>query len=232
MAITAMATQIKDLTNGTVYLAQVRAVDSAGAIGEWSEPGSGTPKAMEEAEGEEPMPTPALPVFTALSRSVRGCWRLAGRVRAVPGQLRGGQRRHPHPLKASSRLSWPTSSPCRGTAQATRRGRPRESIAGLLFMAGIAAQRGESALRWADVVDGTARRRRHARYRAPQQNQPGRRGSGEVRGALCGPRWTQKAHRMDVWTIAAKSKRGLHASSSVPGSHMARFRGAVQDFAI
>ncbi len=67
MAVTAMATQIKDLTNGTAYLAQVRAVDSAGAIGEWSEPGSGTPKAMEEEEGEEPMPTPALPVFGALA---------------------------------------------------------------------------------------------------------------------------------------------------------------------
>ena len=67
MAVTAMATQIKDLTNGTVYLAQVRAVDSAGAMGEWSEPGSGTPKAMEEKEGEEPMPTPALPVFGALA---------------------------------------------------------------------------------------------------------------------------------------------------------------------
>ena len=67
MAVTAMATQIKDLTNGTAYLAQVRAVDSAGAIGEWSEPGSGTPKAMEEEEGEEPMPTPALPVFSVLA---------------------------------------------------------------------------------------------------------------------------------------------------------------------
>ena len=59
IAVTAMATEIENLTNGTAYLVQVRAVDSAGAMGEWSEPGSGTPKS--------PMPTPALSVFGALA---------------------------------------------------------------------------------------------------------------------------------------------------------------------
>ena len=72
IAVTAMATEIENLTNGTVYLVQVRAADSAGAMGEWSEPGSGTPRSMAKAAGEEnqegePTPTPALPVFGALA---------------------------------------------------------------------------------------------------------------------------------------------------------------------
>jgi hypothetical protein len=58
MNITAMNYTIKGLINGTAYLVRVRAVDSAGNMGVWSDNGSGTP--MMEAT-----PTPALPLFGA-----------------------------------------------------------------------------------------------------------------------------------------------------------------------
>ena len=58
MNVTAMEYTIDGLINGTAYLVRVRAVDSAGAMGEWSDSGSGTPMGM-------PTPTPALPLFGA-----------------------------------------------------------------------------------------------------------------------------------------------------------------------
>ena len=54
------------LTNGTPYVVRVRAVNSAGTEGPWSESGSGTPAAAAAAE-EEPMPTPALPIVGVLA---------------------------------------------------------------------------------------------------------------------------------------------------------------------
>ena len=60
MTVTAMMTEIKPLVNGTAYLVQVRAVDSAPAMGGWSDSGSGTPMATAT-------PTPALPLFGAFA---------------------------------------------------------------------------------------------------------------------------------------------------------------------
>ena len=75
-SVTATTHEIKGLTNGTPYVVRVRAVNSAGTEGPWSESGSGTPAAAaaaeeepeeeEEAE-EEPMPTPALPIVGVLA---------------------------------------------------------------------------------------------------------------------------------------------------------------------
>ena len=59
MTVTAMMTEIKPLVNNTPYLVQVRAVDSAEDMGEWSDSGSATPAAA------DPVPTPALPLFGA-----------------------------------------------------------------------------------------------------------------------------------------------------------------------
>ena len=57
MNVTAMNYTIDGLINGTAYLVRVRAVDSAGNMGEWSDSGSGTPMGI--------TPTPALPLFGA-----------------------------------------------------------------------------------------------------------------------------------------------------------------------
>ena len=85
--VTAMEYTIDGLINGTAYLVRVRAVDSAGAMGEWSDSGSGTPMAMEEPE--EPMPTPALPIFGALALGLGLV--AAGRRRLRRRELRAGR---------------------------------------------------------------------------------------------------------------------------------------------
>ena len=82
MTVTAMMTEIKGLVNGTVYLVQVRAVDSAGNAGPWSDSGSGTPM----------MPTPALPVFGAIA--LAGALAAAGRRRVRQRQLRSAKLRY------------------------------------------------------------------------------------------------------------------------------------------
>ena len=64
MNVTAMKYTIEGLINDTAYLVRVRAVDSAERMGPWSDNGSGMPMAT---EGEEPMPTPALPLFAAFA---------------------------------------------------------------------------------------------------------------------------------------------------------------------
>jgi hypothetical protein len=87
MNVTAMEYTIDGLINGTAYLVRVRAVDSAGAMGEWSDSGSGTPMAMEEPE--EPMPTPALPIFGALALGAGLV--AAGRRRLRRRELRAGR---------------------------------------------------------------------------------------------------------------------------------------------
>ena len=92
MNVTAMEYTIDGLINGTAYLVRVRAVDSAGAMGEWSDNGSGTPMAAMEEE-EEPMPTPALPIYGAF---VLGAGLLAAgraRMRRRRLQLRGREQR-------------------------------------------------------------------------------------------------------------------------------------------
>ena len=64
--VTATKYHIEDLINGTAYLVRVRAVDSAGNMGVWSDAGSGTPMMeAEEAPTPTPTPTPALPLFGA-----------------------------------------------------------------------------------------------------------------------------------------------------------------------
>ena len=96
MTVSAMEYTIDDLVNGTVYLVRVRAVDSASAMGEWSDSGSGTPMAMMEEEEEpmpeeeEPMPTPALPIYGAF---VLGAGLLAVGRRRRRAQLRGREQR-------------------------------------------------------------------------------------------------------------------------------------------
>ena len=99
MNVTEMEYTIDGLINGTAYLVRVRAVDSAGAMGEWSDSGSGTPMAMEEPE--EPMPTPALPSLRGLgARRGAGCCRAASpapaRVAGRPGAAAD------HPLDCAS----------------------------------------------------------------------------------------------------------------------------------
>ena len=85
--VTALEYTIDGLVNETPYLVRVRAVDSAGAMGEWSDSGSGTPMAMEEPE--EPMPTPALPIFGALALGLGLV--AAGRRRLRRRELRAGR---------------------------------------------------------------------------------------------------------------------------------------------
>ncbi len=78
---------------------------------------------------------------------------------------------------------------------ALERGRVDAVIAGLLFMAGM--RRSEvSALRWADVADSTDGGRRHARYRAQEQDEPGGRGERRaVREGRRGARHPDTARR-------------------------------------
>ena len=85
--VTALEYTIDGLVNETPYLVRVRAVDSAGAMGEWSDSGSGTPTAMEKPE--EPMPTPALPIFGALALGLGLV--AAGRRRLRRRELRAGR---------------------------------------------------------------------------------------------------------------------------------------------
>ena len=89
MNVTAMEYTIDGLINSTVYLVRVRAVDSAGAMGEWSDSGSGTPMAMEEPEEPMPTPTPALPIFGALALGLGLV--AAGRRRLRRRELRAGR---------------------------------------------------------------------------------------------------------------------------------------------
>ena len=86
MDVTAMEYTIDGLINDTAYLVRVRAVDSAGNMGEWSDNGSGTP--MSDA-----VPTPALPSYGAF---VLGAGLLAAgraRMRRRRLQLRGREQR-------------------------------------------------------------------------------------------------------------------------------------------
>ena len=88
MTVTAMNYTIKGLINGTVYLVRVRAVDSAGNMGEWSDNGSGTPMADGDTD-PGPDPVPALPIFGAVAL---GAGLLAaGRARLRRRELRAGR---------------------------------------------------------------------------------------------------------------------------------------------
>ena len=89
MNVTDMKYTIDGLINGTAYLVRVRAVDSAGNMGEWSDNGSGTPMAGDTDPVPVPDPVPALP-------DLRG-----GGARCGPA---GGGARSPAPAGVAS---WP-----------------------------------------------------------------------------------------------------------------------------
>ena len=89
MNVTDMKYTIDGLINGTAYLVRVRAVDSAGNMGEWSDNGSGTPMAGDTDPVPVPDPVPALPIFGAVAL---GAGLLAaGRARLRRRELRAGR---------------------------------------------------------------------------------------------------------------------------------------------